>query len=287
MAEYAKIYKKMWNNSKFRNLTEDAKFLWVYILSCPHSSLSGIFVITQLYIQSDLGWLAKRLDKAFAILLAKDFIGYDYDNAVILIPAWFEHNNFTSNNQLKKANAELSELPQTYLLQELKAIVDGLPDDIPFAKGLAIPLAKGLGKGNSGTGTGTGTGTGEETELNTLSGKPDRVREIKLILDDLNEKSNKHFEYCVSNIEIIKARLNEDRKPEDFFYINTVKCQEWNNTDQAKYIRPETLYCKKHFESYLNQKPPDNRFSEVTKHNIEVAKAWLSEKNKVKENQNE
>jgi len=78
---------------------------------------------------------------------------------------------------------------------------------------------------------------------------------IELILSDLNEKSSKDFKYCNSNTDIITPRLKEGRKPEDFFHINTVKCQEWLNTDQEKYIRPETLYAKKHFESYLNQKP--------------------------------
>lgn len=101
---------------------------------------------------------------------------------------------------------------------------------------------------------------------------------IELIIHDLNEKSGKNYKYCESNIDIIDPRLKEGRKPEDFFHINTVKCQEWLNTEKAIYIRPETLYAKKHFESYLNQMPPDNRFSDITKHNIQVGKEWLAGK---------
>lgn len=101
---------------------------------------------------------------------------------------------------------------------------------------------------------------------------------IELIIHDLNEKSGKNYKYCESNVDIIDPRLKEGRKPEDFFHINTVKCQEWLNTEKAMYIRPETLYAKKHFESYLNQMPPDNRFSDITKHNIQVGKEWLAGK---------
>lgn len=116
----------------------------------------------------------------------------------------------------------------------------------------------------------------EEVNIKENVNIPKNKEFIELIISDLNEKSGKNYKYCKANIDIINPRLDEGRTVEDFFHINTVKCQEWLNTDQEKYIRPETLYAKKHFESYLNQKPPDNRFSEITKHNIKVGKEWLA-----------
>lgn len=87
---------------------------------------------------------------------------------------------------------------------------------------------------------------------------------IELIISDLNEKSRKNFKYCKANIDIINPRIDEGRTVEDFFHINTVKCQEWLDTKQEKYIRPETLYAKIHFESYLNQKIPDVALSKFS-----------------------
>lgn len=101
---------------------------------------------------------------------------------------------------------------------------------------------------------------------------------IELILSDLNEKSGRNYKYCDSNIDIIDPRLEEGRTLEDFLHINTVKCQEWLTTQQEKYIRPETLYSKKHFESYLNQPLPDkvlSKFSEKTQQTIQNMKEIL------------
>ena len=55
-----------------------------------------------------------------------------------------------------------------------------------------------------------------------------------------------------SNRRFIRARWNDGFKFEDFKAVNKVKAEEWLNTDQAKYLRPETLYGPK-FEGYVNQ----------------------------------
>lgn len=94
---------------------------------------------------------------------------------------------------------------------------------------------------------------------------------IELILSDLNEKSGRNYKYCDANIDVIGPRLDEGRALEDFLHISTVKCQEWLDTEREKYIRPETLYAKKHFESYLNQPLPDkvlSKFSDKTQQTI-------------------
>lgn len=81
-------------------------------------------------------------------------------------------------------------------------------------------------------------------------------KEIRAILLDLNQKSGKKYRYCESNIDIINPRLNEGRSVNDFKHINMVKCASWvGDPEMEEYLRPETLYCKKHFESYLNERP--------------------------------
>ena len=51
----------------------------------------------------------------------------------------------------------------------------------------------------------------------------------------------------------IKARFSEGFTVEDFYKVIDNKYKEWNGTDRAIYLRPETLFGTK-FESYLNQK---------------------------------
>lgn len=52
--------------------------------------------------------------------------------------------------------------------------------------------------------------------------------------------------------KLIAARLAEGFTVDDFKAVITKKAKEWQNTDMAQYLRPETLFGTK-FEGYLNQ----------------------------------
>jgi hypothetical protein len=145
LAEYGKVFKKIWNNNKFRNLSDDGKLLWFYIITSPHLTLIGMYVIDKYYISGDIKWLPERLEKPFQELLGGGFIKYDDSSRTLLIPSWFEHNKIGNDNQLIKALAELSELPNTILLNDLKDAIKGLPKG--FGKGLQERLLKALPKG--------------------------------------------------------------------------------------------------------------------------------------------
>lgn len=100
------------------------------------------------------------------------------------------------------------------------------------------------------------------------------------ILADLNEKAKKEFSPKTDpTCKLIEARLREGKTFEDFQYVHTVKCNEWLGGEHEQYLRPETLYSAKHFESYRNQKPPDNRIGEKGRATMEAGRQWL-ERNK-------
>lgn len=80
------------------------------------------------------------------------------------------------------------------------------------------------------------------------------------IINYLNEKLNtKYSAKTKSTMKAIKARINEDNAClEDFKKVIDIKAKEWVGTDQAKYLRPETLFSNK-FEGYLNQLEGDKQ----------------------------
>lgn len=79
---------------------------------------------------------------------------------------------------------------------------------------------------------------------------------IKMIVDDLNTKAGRHFRYKSGAIRrLIRARIKEGYILDDFQKVHDIKVAEWQDTEMANYLRPETLWCAKHFESYLNQVP--------------------------------
>ena len=57
-----------------------------------------------------------------------------------------------------------------------------------------------------------------------------------------------------TNISNINARISEGHTFEDFKAVIDKKYAQWHNDPKmASYLRPETLFCSKHFESYLNE----------------------------------
>ena len=89
---------------------------------------------------------------------------------------------------------------------------------------------------------------------------PDLCKEI---IEYLNEKVGKAFKHTSkANQDLIKARLNDKYTLDDFKKIIDNKVAEWNHEpepekeDMRNFLRPETLFSAKHFESYLNSKPP-------------------------------
>lgn len=113
-------------------------------------------------------------------------------------------------------------------------------------------------------------------DINKLSGKPDGasdagsksrkknpeskadkyVKEIEDVVLYLNEKADKHFLVRNGSTQkLIRARLEEGRSVGDFKTIIDNKVKQWLGTENDKYLRPETLFAAKHFDSYLNENP--------------------------------
>lgn len=62
----------------------------------------------------------------------------------------------------------------------------------------------------------------------------------------LNIKSEAHR-------KLVRARLNEGYGVKDFVYVLENKKHQWKNTEQEIYLRPQTLFCAAHFDTYLNE----------------------------------
>ncbi|MEM5768091.1 MAG: conserved phage C-terminal domain-containing protein, partial [Bacillota bacterium] len=72
------------------------------------------------------------------------------------------------------------------------------------------------------------------------------------ILGYLNEVCGTKYKSVESNNKHIRARWNDGYRLDDFKTVIDKKAAEWLGTEQAKYLRPETLFGNK-FDGYLNQ----------------------------------
>lgn len=74
------------------------------------------------------------------------------------------------------------------------------------------------------------------------------------IISYLNLRAGTNYRHTAKATQsLINGRWSEGHELGDFKLVIDKKCDEWLDTDQGKYLRPETLFSAKHFESYLNQ----------------------------------
>lgn len=113
----------------------------------------------------------------------------------------------------------------------------------------------------------------KEKELNTLSSSSSKtseressLRELNAIGRDviqyLNETCNRNYKYIESHLLVIRGRIREGATIDDFKCVIDKKRQEWQSTEHAKYLRPQTLFAAKHFDSYLNQPEPEEDYKQ-------------------------
>lgn len=89
--------------------------------------------------------------------------------------------------------------------------------------------------------------------INTLVEKNSTLHEE--IISYLNEKTGKHYRAnSKSTVRHINGRLKDGYTVDDFKKIIDTKTKQWlNDKRMSSYLRPETLFCAEHFESYLNE----------------------------------
>lgn len=132
---YSKIDTLFWKDSKNRTLSDDEKFMFIYILTCPHKNMLGLFVLPIAYIEADLGWnsesdrLSNRVYNTLSSLCDKGYILYDNEMQVILIKNYLKYNPLESSKQMIGAAKLLPEIPVTNLENTLISILLKFKDE--------------------------------------------------------------------------------------------------------------------------------------------------------------
>ena len=81
----------------------------------------------------------------------------------------------------------------------------------------------------------------------------DRDKDTENIISFLNSTTGSKYKASTDKTRrLIAARLAEGFNVDDFKAVISKKAKEWQGTDMAQYLRPETLFGTK-FEGYLNQ----------------------------------
>lgn len=103
MREYGKVNTAFWESQTIRSMSEDGRFLSLYLLTSPHSTIAGAFRLPDGYICEDLQWTAERVSKGFGELLEKGFANRCKSTKWVWICKHFEFNPPENPNQRKSA----------------------------------------------------------------------------------------------------------------------------------------------------------------------------------------
>ena len=139
-SRYQPIKTCIWTDEKFVGLSDDLKLLWLYMLTCPHSNMIGLYRLPAEYVVADLRWDAKRFTERFAELLSNGFMEHDPKARVVLIKNQLKHRPLANDNQQKAAIKTLDTIPDTFLFNNMLENIRNLAK--PFTERLGERLGE-------------------------------------------------------------------------------------------------------------------------------------------------
>lgn len=124
------------------------------------------------------------------------------------------------------------------------------------------------------------TNNKDKKDKNEKNDKNKNKSIVEQIITHLNEKAKTNYSPKTQiTVEYINGRITEGFKLEDFFHVIDVKCNDWKgDSEQERFLRPETLFCKKKFEGYLNQKKEQEKESWAERRSKKESRADWSDR---------
>lgn len=103
MRDYGKVFSRIWESADFRALSEDGRTLVMYLLTCQHGTIAGVFRVPDGYACEDLQWTPARVEKGFANLSEKGFATRCEASKWVWVTKYLEWNKPENPNQRKSA----------------------------------------------------------------------------------------------------------------------------------------------------------------------------------------
>lgn len=103
MASYRNIQMSFWTDAKvLETFDADEKYMYLYLLTNPHTSLCGCYEISFATVSFETGLSKQKVQKLIKSLMQKQVIDYSDDTNEVLIVHWHKYN-WTSSEKFKTA----------------------------------------------------------------------------------------------------------------------------------------------------------------------------------------
>lgn len=146
MARYRKIDSRIWNDQKFRELSDSAKLMFFMLLTHPSMTALGAMRGTLSGLAEEIGWEPEAFREAFREALSKGMAEHDPKAAFIGLPNFLKYNPPESPNVVKAWVSALDLIPEcslkTRAIARAKAFTEGLGE--AFQKAFREAFAKAI-----------------------------------------------------------------------------------------------------------------------------------------------
>ncbi len=109
--DYGKVHTSFWSSETIRALSEDGRVLALYLMTSPHTTITGTFRLPDGYACEDLKWTSQRVQKGFAELFANGFANRCETTKWVWIVKHMEWNPPENPNQRKAAAKQAQLIP--------------------------------------------------------------------------------------------------------------------------------------------------------------------------------
>lgn len=167
MRDYGRVHCAFWTSRDIERLSDDARILALYLLTGPHTTISGAFRLPDLYVSEDLRWPLERVRKGFDELLANGFANRCETTKWVWICKFLDWNTPENPNQWKAARKLAAQVPEhcTWRIEFQRLFARKAGDPEPPTEPSGNPsgtVTQTVSKSGSGSGTVLGTVTGAE-----------------------------------------------------------------------------------------------------------------------------
>jgi hypothetical protein len=142
MSHFRKIDVRIWNDAKFRSLSEAGKLCFFMLLTHPMMTALGAMRGTFHGLASEISADPEPFREGFRQLLSKGMAEADEEGVLIALPNFLKYNPPANPNVVKAWEKSLEFLPEcplkTVVIQRAKSFVEGLGK--PFAQALPKPF---------------------------------------------------------------------------------------------------------------------------------------------------
>jgi hypothetical protein len=111
MREYGKVFSRIWESPDFRALSEDGRTLALYLLTCQHGTIAGLFRVPDGYASEDLQWGSERVSEGFRNLAENGFATRCEVTKWVWITKYLQHNPPENPNQGKAIRRVVEMVP--------------------------------------------------------------------------------------------------------------------------------------------------------------------------------